>query len=99
MAIAAGDFGGDGRLDLAVANSDSGNVSVLMGNGDGTFQPAVNYLVGYVPTADRGRGLHRRRTSRPGRGVQVNLFASAELLVLLNNGGWDVPAGRRVSHR
>ena len=33
----AGDFTGDGHLDLAVANFVSNNVSVLLGNGDGTF--------------------------------------------------------------
>src|SRR5262249_11713876 len=32
-----------------VANSDDNNVSVLLGNGDGTFQSAVNYVVGKSP--------------------------------------------------
>src|SRR6185369_1281023 len=41
--IAIGDLNGDGKLDLAVANSGSTNVSILLGNGDGTFQPPVNY--------------------------------------------------------
>jgi hypothetical protein len=42
--VTLGDFNGDGKLDLAVANSSI--VSILLGNGDGTFQTAVNYEAG-----------------------------------------------------
>ena len=48
---AVSDFNGDGKLDLAVANYYSANVSVLLGNGNGTFQSAVNYSVGSYPTS------------------------------------------------
>src|SRR5262249_21007734 len=44
-AVEAADFNGDGFLDLAVTNSISGTVSILLGNGDGTFQPARDYSV------------------------------------------------------
>jgi hypothetical protein len=44
--IVAGDFNGDGKLDLAVANFSSSTVSILLGNGDGTFQTHVDYPVG-----------------------------------------------------
>ena len=37
--VAVGDLRGDGKLDLVVANQST--ISVLLGNGDGTFQPAV----------------------------------------------------------
>ena len=35
--VLAGDFNGDGKLDLAVA-TDNG-IAILLGNGDGTFKP------------------------------------------------------------
>ena len=48
--VAVGDFNGDGKSDLAVANLYSANVSVLLGEGDGTFQTAVNfYGLGQYP--------------------------------------------------
>ena len=48
--VAVGDFNGDGNLDLAVAgNSGFGSgFAILLGKGDGTFRPAVNYPVGYA---------------------------------------------------
>jgi len=47
--VFAVDLDGDGDNDLAVANWDSDNVSVLLNNGDGTFQSAVNYRAGDFP--------------------------------------------------
>jgi hypothetical protein len=49
LSIAVGDFNRDGKLDLAVGNWTSNNVSVLLGNGDGTFQAAVDYATGSEP--------------------------------------------------
>src|SRR5262249_29478640 len=43
------DLNGDGRLDLAVANSGSNTVSVLLGNANGTFQPARSSATGICP--------------------------------------------------
>jgi hypothetical protein len=44
--VIATDFNGDGRLDLAVTNYYSNTVSILLGNGDGTFQNHVDFGVG-----------------------------------------------------
>jgi len=50
-AAVAGDFNGDGKPDLAVVNQGSGNVSILLGNGDGTFQAASNVNIGGTPNS------------------------------------------------
>ena len=51
--VAAGDFNGDGKLDLAVSSGTFGVgiVSVLLGNGDGSFQPALSSPAGNNPGA------------------------------------------------
>jgi hypothetical protein len=41
----------DEKSDLAVANQYDDKVSVLLGNGDGSFQSAVNYVAGGGPSS------------------------------------------------
>ncbi|MEW6324057.1 MAG: FG-GAP-like repeat-containing protein [Nitrospirota bacterium] len=43
-AIASGDFDQDGAADLSTANYCGDSISVLFGNGDGTFQTAASYF-------------------------------------------------------
>src|SRR2546426_6435413 len=49
LSVAIGDLNGDGKSDLAVANYDPGTVSVLLGNGDGTFEAKRDYSMGSGP--------------------------------------------------
>jgi hypothetical protein len=52
QAVAVGAFRAAGQpLDLVTANSASNSVSVLLGNGDGTFQAARNFATGLSPTS------------------------------------------------
>lgn len=44
---ATADFNGDGIPDLFTANYYSSSVSVLLGNGDGTFRTPVDFGAGY----------------------------------------------------
>jgi hypothetical protein len=41
--IAIGDFNGDGLADFVVGSQGNNSISVLLGNGNGTFRPAVTY--------------------------------------------------------
>ncbi len=50
-AIVTGDFNDDGFMDLAVTDEANNRVMILLGNGDGTFQPAVSYPTGNKPVA------------------------------------------------
>ena len=89
VAVAVGDFNRDGKLDLAVVNrginpSDAGgnSVSIMFGNGDGTFQNAINYAVGATPQKIITGDFNRDGALD----VAVTNSANNSITVLLNNG-------------
>src|SRR5260370_2965783 len=83
VSVAVGDVNGDGVQDLVIANFGSNNVSVLLGNGDGTFQGARNFAAGASPNSVAVGDFN-------GDGVQdlavANLTAANNVSVLLGNG-------------
>jgi hypothetical protein len=80
--VVVGDFNGDGKLDLVTGNYSSGggsSMSILLGNGDGTFQPARNLASNTYPV---GVGDF----NRDGTLDIVSENANAGLSVFLGNG-------------
>lgn len=80
--LVVADFNGDGKADLAVGDSQGNSVSVLLGNGDGSFQKAVTYAVGGEPTSIAG-GISTG-TVRP-----ISLSYSGNSSVYLMSGNGD----------
>ena len=49
LKVIRADFNNDGIADIAMASSSANAVTILIGNGDGTFKPAANYATGVRP--------------------------------------------------
>jgi hypothetical protein len=47
--VVIADFNGDGKNDVATANENSDTITVLIGNGDGTLKPGIDYPVSLGP--------------------------------------------------
>jgi FG-GAP-like repeat len=89
VSIATGDFNGDGRLDIATGND--GGVSILLGNGDGTFQAAKNVA---APTNNFAIASAAFRDGGPSDLISISNAASGtnNAMILLGNGDAGVVA-------
>src|SRR5262249_15137093 len=79
------DFDGDGELDLAGTNFEgqSDVVNVLLGNGDGTFQPEQFFVAGFSPGPINVADMNRDSVLDL---VVTNRVAVRGLTVLLGTG-------------
>jgi hypothetical protein len=97
--IATADFNHDGKLDLVVASSTRKNtVSVLLGNGDGTFQPLIGFSLGGVGASNivvadfNGDG---NPDVALGKG---RITTDISVVVLLGNGDGSFRTGPTLGH-
>jgi hypothetical protein len=89
--LATGDFRQTGVLDLVVTNRNSAVVSILLGNGDGTFQAPCSYDAGLFPAGLSVAGDFN------GDGFPDLAFSNATdpgtVSVLINAADWDGGCG------
>src|SRR6266567_1529762 len=96
--VVTADFNGDGKLDLAVSNYGGNSLSVLLGNGGGTFLPPLVTPVGpnpwYFAVGDfNGDGKLDLAVDDYGCPLDCNSSPSNAVTVLLGNGdGTFLPA-------
>jgi hypothetical protein len=84
--ILQGDFNGDGKPDVVTVGGNPSNVSVLLGLGDGTFQPAVSYTAGPEPIAAAVGDFNGDGKPDVLVGSNGTALGTASVSVLLGNG-------------
>lgn len=82
------DLNGDGNLDIATCTEyNSEGMSVIIGNGDGTFLPAQNYNGAYSPDLRNESGITSGDVDGDGDiDLVVGNYASNDVSIYLNNG-------------
>lgn len=81
-AVASSDFNGDGKLDLLVLTPNFGSgatLAILLGNGDGTFQPPVTYSIPVAPYLALGDFTGDGKPD-------IAISGNGQISVLINNG-------------
>lgn len=88
--VATADLNGDGALDLVVANEFAGTVTVLLGNGDGSFSKKRSYPAGILPySVVIGGFVGEGRTAVAALGEYAGLPDLASAIVVVLEAGKD----------
>jgi hypothetical protein len=90
--IVMADFNSDGKADVAVANSGSNTITVLTGNGNGTFTTLIS-----IPTPPGPSGIATADFNGDGRpDLAVACTGGSVAGILINNGGGVFVLGASV---
>ena len=99
VALATGDFNGDGKLDVAVTEYSNGAVAILTGTGNGAFAAPALYNAGTLPTAITAADFNG--DGRPDLAVTNTLVTSGNqsdnVSILIGDGGGTFSAGQNIS--
>jgi hypothetical protein len=102
VGIAVADFNGDGKPDLALVNgagtgSVGAGVTILMGNGDGSFQSGVTYDAN-DPALSDGVSVVAPDFNGDGKpDLAVSIFSGSTSILLNNGDGTFGPVGQTIS--
>ncbi len=91
--VTSADFNGDANADLAVSNESSNDVSVLLGNGDGTFLGKPDLAAGNSPTSVVSADLNGDGDAD----LAVSNLASNNVSVMLGNGDGTFQTAQQYS--
>ncbi|MBK8179522.1 MAG: VCBS repeat-containing protein [Planctomycetes bacterium] len=86
------DMNGDGRIDLVTCDNVGGTASVLLGNGDGSFQPSVQYLF----TVSGTHGMAVLDCDGDGD-TDVALAGNDQVILRRNNGDGTLAAATAIN--
>ena len=92
-ALICSDLDGDGYSnDIAVANSESGSISVFVNMGDGNLKEAVDYPLGFNPSSLYAADLNADLVND----IVVGNSASGEIAFLYGNGNGSFSAAEKI---
>lgn len=92
------DFNNDGVLDLAVVNDGSDDISILLGQSNGMFQPEIRVSLGsgfFSPASPTIGDFNK--DGKQDLAVGSSLMGSGDIIVLLGNGNGTFGPGARFA--